>query len=154
MEIGTGCGVGAAWLVSGRHPDASLVTVENDRDLATAAAELFRDEANVEVVEGDWHDVLPPQAPFDLVFFDGGPWKQDVEREAPRAVELLADGGLVVVDDLGPRERWPGPDPVRDFFFGHPALAAAELLPTPDTVVLLAARRAVSSSASTITDRP
>ena len=36
-EIGTGFGVGAAWLLAGMDPTASLVTVEVDAERAKAA---------------------------------------------------------------------------------------------------------------------
>src|SRR5205823_12372339 len=86
-ESGTGTGYGAAWLASGMAADAGLVTVEPNPDLAAAAAELFADDPRVTVVHGDARDVLPPLAPFDLLFLDGGPWKQEPEE---RLLELIA----------------------------------------------------------------
>ena len=41
-EIGTGAGVGAAWLVSALPPHVPFVTVELDTELATAAAGCSR----------------------------------------------------------------------------------------------------------------
>src|SRR4029450_12778108 len=40
-EIGTGTGVGAAWVVSGMGPGASFVTVEVEDDRAAVCARLF-----------------------------------------------------------------------------------------------------------------
>ena len=68
-EIGTGCGVGSAWSVDALGPEASFVTVELDDDRAAAASRLFADHPNVRVLHGDWHELLPPEAPFDLLFF-------------------------------------------------------------------------------------
>ena len=42
-EIGTGCGVGSAWVADALGPEASLVTVELDDDRAAAVARLFAD---------------------------------------------------------------------------------------------------------------
>ncbi|GIG58306.1 transferase [Longispora fulva] len=42
-ETGTGCGVGLAWLASGAHPDARLVSVERDPFRAALAAAVFAD---------------------------------------------------------------------------------------------------------------
>ena len=39
---------------------------------------------------------------------------------------MLTPGGVAVLDDLTPGP--PGPDPVREFWLGHPDLAATELL--------------------------
>ena len=104
-EIGTGCGVGSAWIADALGPEASLVTVELDDDRAAAAGRLFADNPNVRVLHGDWHELLPPEAPFDLLFFDGGYWKKgDVPAESEQVLRIMAPGGIVVIDDLTPGE--------------------------------------------------
>jgi predicted O-methyltransferase YrrM len=146
-EIGTGCGVGAAWIASVLEPGASLVTVETDEGQAGAVDRLFSELPNVRVLQGDWHELLPPEGPFDLLFFDGGHWKSgDVAAESEQALELVAPGGAVLIDDLTPEGLWPAdwegtPDPVREFWLRDPRLAAAELLTTPQTAAILAVRR-------------
>jgi predicted O-methyltransferase YrrM len=139
-EIGTGCGVGAAWIASGMGGGASLVTVESDPKLAAASARLLEDAAGVEVVQDDWLAVLPARAPFDLVFLDGGASKPRVHEVGPRVVELLAPGGSVVLDDLTAGRAIEG-DPVREFWLLHPDLAAVEILTTPAAAAILATRR-------------
>ena len=67
-EIGTGTGVGAAWIVSALPPQTPFFTTELDR--ARGRRELFAADENVHVLEGDWRELLPPEAPFDLVFYD------------------------------------------------------------------------------------
>ena len=90
------------------------------------------------VLSGDWRELLPPQAPFDLLFFDAA--KQLRPREdGALAVGLLAPGGIALLDDLTPGR--PGLDPVRDFWLEHPELAATELLATPTSAAILAVRR-------------
>ena len=145
-EIGTGTGVGAAWVASAMSPEASLVTVERDDDRAAAAERLFADHANVRVLHGDWHELLPPEAPFDLLFFDGGHWKKgDVRGESDQAVGLVARGGIVVIDDLTPRdlmpEKWAEADPVRYYWLASDGLSSTEILTTPETAAILAVRR-------------
>ena len=73
------------------------------------------------VLRGDWHELLPREAPFDLLFYDGG-GKQRPDLDGEQVVGLLAPGGTVVLDDLTPGR--PGPDAVREFWLGHPDLAA------------------------------
>ncbi|MGH3104008.1 MAG: O-methyltransferase [Gaiellaceae bacterium] len=136
-EIGTGCGVGAAWIVSALPPEVPFVTVELDHERARAAAELLSDDRNVRVLEGDWHELMPAEAPFDLLFYDGG-GKQEPGRDGEQALGLLAPGGTIVLDDLTPGR--PGPDAVRAFWLGHPALAAVELMTTPATAAIVATR--------------
>jgi predicted O-methyltransferase YrrM len=122
-EIGTGAGVGTAWLASALPPGAALWTAEPDTELADAAASLFADDPDVHVLAGPWREVLPGHAPFDVVFYDGGR-KQFPEEEGEAVVELLTPGGTIVLDDF--RERRPH-DPVKAFWLGHPRLVGAEL---------------------------
>jgi predicted O-methyltransferase YrrM len=135
-ELGTGTGVGAAWIVSALDPSAEFVSAEVDPERAAAAARLFREDANVRVLEGDWHDVIPPEAPFDLVFLDAGKTRPDLDGE--QVVALLAPRGLVVMDDL--RLARPRIDAVREFWLGHPRLAATELAVSDEESVILAVR--------------
>jgi predicted O-methyltransferase YrrM len=136
-EIGSGTGVGAAWIVSALPPHVPFWTTELDPERAAAVAGLFADDPNVRVLAGDWRETLPPEAPFDLVFFDAA--KQLRPRADGELVTgLLAPGGIVVLDDLTPGRA---DDPVRDFWLGRPELAAAELLTGPGAAAILAVRR-------------
>jgi predicted O-methyltransferase YrrM len=145
-EIGTGCGVGSAWIVDALGPEASLFTAELDDDRAAAASRLFADFRNVRVLHGDWHELLPPEGPFDLLFFDGGYWKKgDVPAESGQALDLVAPGGIVVIDDLTPRnlmpEEWAGGDPVRDYWLDAERVVSTELMTTPESAAILAVKR-------------
>jgi predicted O-methyltransferase YrrM len=130
-ETGTAFGEGAAAIAA---TAASLVTVEQDPERAEIARGRLAGLENVELFVGDWRDVLPARAPFDFLFFDAGRFD-----EAPDAVALVEPGGLLLKDDLTP--DWPGPDPVRELLFGHPELVAVEILTTPNTAAVVAARR-------------
>ena len=149
-EIGTGTGVGSAWIASAIGPESTLVTVELDEDRAAAADRLFADEENVRVLHGDWHELLPSEAPFDLLFFDGGGWKRpwegdDTRGESDQALELVASGGVVVIDDLTPRSlmpaEWAAADLVRDYWLDAERFVATEILTTPNTAAIVSVRR-------------
>jgi predicted O-methyltransferase YrrM len=135
-ETGTGVGYGAAWIVSALDPSVPFFTAELDEARAAAAADLFREDENVHVLAGDWHDVLPEHAPFDLLFHDGSKRRPDLDGEA--TLGLLAPRGLIVMDDLTPGHA--GPDPVREFWLNHPDLAATELQVSAREAVILAVR--------------
>ena len=137
-EIGTGCGVGAAWIVSALRPDVPVLTVELDSARAAAARELFAADPAVRVVEGDWRVVMPAEAPFDLLFYDGG-GKQRPDRNGEDVLALLAPGGTLVMDDLTPGRAAAG-DPVRSFWLAHPDLAAVELILSPQMAAIVAVR--------------
>jgi predicted O-methyltransferase YrrM len=145
-EIGTGCGVGSAWMIDGLKKDSTLITVESDPSLVTAVQSLFRDALDVVVAEGDWKKVLPGRGPFDLLFADGGGWKRDIEGEAPLLVALVKPGGLILMDDMTPEHLWPQEwrehgDPVRNFFYEHSGVHVAEILTTETTAALIVAVR-------------
>ena len=119
-EIGTGCGVGAAWILSALDPAVAFFTVELDEGRAAAAAELLTDDPAATVLHGDWQEALAAEAPLDLLFADGGRAKYHEE-----IVGLLAPGGILVLDDLTPGDV--DPDPVRELWLAHPCLVAVEL---------------------------
>jgi predicted O-methyltransferase YrrM len=123
-EIGTGTAVGSAWILSALDPDVAFVTVELDEDRARDAAELLAEDAAARVLHGDWRELLPAEAPFDLLFADGGRAKARAE-----IVGLLAPGGILVLDDLTP--GYVDPDPVRELWLGHRRLVAVELQVSP-----------------------
>jgi predicted O-methyltransferase YrrM len=129
-EIGTGCGVGSAWILSALDPEVAFVTVELDGQRAAAAAELLAGDENATVLPGDWREVLPGEAPFDLLFADGGRAKYHED-----VVGLLAPGGTLFLDDLTPGRR--GSDSVRELWLSHPRLLAAEVQVSPREAVIV-----------------
>ncbi len=143
LEIGTGGGVGLAWLVEGvgGRTDVDLVTVDNDAELSAAVACLPWPSHVTFHVE-DALQVVPELGAFDLVFADAiaGKWfGLDV------AIDATASGGLFVVDDMTP-SRWASAEheaktgEVRRNLMSDRRLIATEL--TVGTGVILATRRA------------
>jgi len=128
-ELGTGVGIGAAWMASAMPADCELITVEIDEQRAAAAREVLAGDRRVEVVTGDSLKVLSGRAPFDLVFADGGGG-----QDKAALVELLRVGGRLVVDDVTPQELLPpgdpfrADDPKRNAFFDDPRLVSAEVV--------------------------
>lgn len=134
-EAGTAFGQGAEAMA---RTATSVVTVELDPERAAIAAERLGPYTNVELLVGDWRELLPPRGPFGLVFLDGGGFKHAPEESSDLVFHLLERGGLLVVDDLTPgRTEF---DRVRGWAHGHSGLRAAEILTTPATAALLVAR--------------
>jgi predicted O-methyltransferase YrrM len=145
-EIGTGVGVGSAWMASAMPQDCALITVEIDESLAAHAARLLASDGRVSVLAGDASELMPPCAPFDLLFADGG--QPDPGRYSA-LVGLLRVGGQIVMDDVTPLAARPAGSPPhtadvkRDFFFGEPRLAATEIvLPDLHNSLLIGTRLA------------
>jgi predicted O-methyltransferase YrrM len=142
-EFGTGCGVGTAWLRSGvRGEDTRILTAELDPTLAEAAAEIFENDDQVEVLAADWATMLD-RGPFSLLFLDSG--KPSASRP-DKVVELMDEGGIVVLDDFTPCQSWPPifdgrVDTLREEWLSDDRFAAVEVLVAPDASALIATKR-------------
>ena len=98
LELGTGCGVGLAWITHGLEgrADVEVVTIESAPE-AIAVARSGDWPSFVSIVEGDAVTVLPTVGEFDLVFADaeGGKWERlDLTLAAVRL------HGVLIVDDM------------------------------------------------------
>jgi predicted O-methyltransferase YrrM len=141
-EFGTGCGVGTAWLRSGVRGDARIVTAELDAKLATAAAEIFVDDPQVDVLAADWSTLLD-QGPFSLLFLDSG---QPTEVGVDAIADLVEPGGIVVLDDFTPCEQWPPiaygrVDTLRERWLTDERFTTVEVMVASDASTLIATRR-------------
>jgi predicted O-methyltransferase YrrM len=132
-EIGASYGDGAKAIAAALPAGASFVTVEIDAERVAQARETLAD-TEVEGLEGDWHELVPQRAPFDLVFADGG---QDYDQVA----DLLAPGGILVKDGLTPG-RPVASDAPRRALLEDPRLEATEVRVRDDMAVIVAVRRA------------
>lgn len=140
-ELGTGCGVGAAWLHTGAPATARIVTVEHDHDLAEDVRQLFADIARIEVREGDWSS-LSDLAPFSMLFVDVKEVKENVDLVA----DLLEPGGIVVLDEFEPSSVWPPivdgvVDSVREQWLTDERFTAVEMLIDADASLVIAVRK-------------
>jgi len=141
-EFGTGCGVGTAWLRSGVRGDARIVTAELDARLATAAAEIFVDDPQVDVLAADWSTLLD-RGPFSLLFLDSG---QPTEVGVDAIADLVEPGGIVVLDDFTPCEQWPPVtygrvDTLRERWLTDERFTTVEVMVASDASTLIATRR-------------
>jgi predicted O-methyltransferase YrrM len=136
-EIGTGAGVGAAWIVSALPPETPFFSAEVVPELAGAVATVFVEDPNVTVLSGSWRDVLPREAPFDLLFVDADSAKDDVEA----MVGLLVPGGTAMLDDVWRDPAAAAGGDRREAWLHHPRLATIELWVTPVRRALVSVRR-------------
>ncbi|TDU82405.1 putative O-methyltransferase YrrM [Kribbella voronezhensis] len=141
-EVGTGCGVGSAWLRSGATDDTLIVTAESDPQLAKVVAELFAEDGRIEVLSADW-SALIERGPFSLLFVDAREAKLSARDVIAEAVE---PGGFVVLDDFTPSMVWPPMyegrvDTLRQEWLMDKRFTTVEVMVAPDAAVLLATRR-------------
>lgn len=102
LELGTGAGVGLAWIVDGLsgRTDVEVVSVELDPAVGAAAASLDW-PACVSLEVGDGLDFITEPAAWDLIFADaqGGKWEGLADT-----IRSLRPGGVLLVDDMTPAE--------------------------------------------------
>lgn len=106
LELGTGCGLGAAWLLSGMDAQSHLVSVDTDEGPQGIARDVLGADARVTFVLEDGGAVLErtEAGSYDLIFADAWPGKFSHLDEALAA---LKPGGIYLVDDLLPQPNWP-----------------------------------------------
>ena len=98
LELGTGFGVGLAWIQTGlgSRTDVEVVSMERDAERVASLAEVDF-PAWVSIVEGDIEASLPALGQFDLIFADAeaGKW-----TGLELTIAALAPLGLLFVDDM------------------------------------------------------
>jgi predicted O-methyltransferase YrrM len=141
LELGTGIGLGAAWLLDGMDARARLTSVDI-QEAGGIARRCLGHDARLELVTLDAADFLAGLGArrFDLIFADAPPGKfVDLDR----ALDALAPGGLYVADDMSAELHGPERAPQLERL--SEALAArGDLLLTGlpwGTGLLVAARR-------------
>ena len=106
LELGTGTGLGTAWLLDGMTDAAKLTTVDVSASCSAVAARYLGADPRLIIVVRDATEWLSHEAdgPYDLIFADSLPGKFE-GFEAAWA--LLPPGGLYVIDDMRPQPNWP-----------------------------------------------
>jgi predicted O-methyltransferase YrrM len=106
LEIGTGTGIGTAWLLSGMDATARLDTVDTDRAVVDVARRHLGQDARVAFRLEDGAAFLTRADPdtYDLVYADAWPGKF---THLDAALACLRQGGIYVIDDLLPQANWP-----------------------------------------------
>lgn len=103
LEIGTYIGNTALHLARMVGRDGHVTTLERGREFAQIARENIRRSelaAQINLIEGDAGAILNtlPDGAFDFIFVDGS--KQDYLSYVLKCGRLLADRGVIVVDDV------------------------------------------------------
>lgn len=119
LELGTGTGCAAAWLLHGIDAESRLTSVDTDAAVQQVARDVLGGDARLELICGDALAYLAGQQEesFDLVFADAIAGKYEGLELSLRVVKR---GGFFVVDDLLAQADWPEGHAVR-----AAALAAA-----------------------------
>lgn len=106
LELGTGTGVGAAWLLAGMDSDSHLDSVDTDETVQEIARRHLGHDARVTFHIADGAVFLESSRlqQFDFIYADAWPGKFSYLE---LALSLLRVGGIYLVDDLLPQPHWP-----------------------------------------------
>jgi predicted O-methyltransferase YrrM len=106
LELGTGTGVGTAWVLDGMDADSRLISVDSDPQAQAVAARHLGGDPRVTFHLGDGGAFLEQagESRFDLIYADAWPGKF---THLDIALSLLRVGGIYFIDDLLPQPNWP-----------------------------------------------
>lgn len=97
LEIGTGTGIGTAWLLAGMDQESSLISVENDKKFIDVAQRFLSADPRVTFRSedaGNLIEALPPRS-FDLIFADTWAGKYTHLNEASNCSSRAASTSLM-----------------------------------------------------------
>ena len=112
VEVGTGTGVSALWMLSGAK-EATLATIDSETEHQAAARIAFADAqiaANrTRIISGRAEEVMSnmADAAYDLVFLDAG--TDSLNLQIQEASRLLRPGGALAIAHGLWRDRVPDP---------------------------------------------
>ena len=106
LELGTGTGLGTAWLLDGMDQCARLDSVDSDPNVLEIARRHLGGDPRLRLHHADGVAFLAEAStgPYDLIFADAWPGKFSL---LDLALAHLRTGGIYVIDDLLPQPNWP-----------------------------------------------
>jgi predicted O-methyltransferase YrrM len=105
LELGTGTGVGTAWLLAGMDSRSRLISIDSDSPVQAVAKRNLGQDTRVTFQLGDGAAFLETTTEkFDLIYADAWPGKF---THLDRTLSLLNNGGIYFIDDLLPQANWP-----------------------------------------------
>ena len=108
LELGTGTGLSACWILDGMDAASTLLTVDSNAELMAIAKKHLAHNLRIEFVLEDGAETVRRLAErgqkFDYIFADTWPGKfYDLDL----ALSLLDEHGVYLIDDLLPQPNWP-----------------------------------------------
>jgi predicted O-methyltransferase YrrM len=106
LELGTGTGMSACWMLDGMDASARLITVDNDEKPLSVARAYLGNDPRLTIHCDQGENIINQLAPasVDLIFADSWPGKYNHLAET---LALLKPGGTYVIDDMLPQPNWP-----------------------------------------------
>ena len=106
LELGTGTGLSAAWILDGMDANSTLDSVDTDPAVVAIARRHLGYDQRLKLHVQDGAQFLANCAAtfYDYIFADAWPGKySDLEL----ALGSLKIGGVYIIDDMLPQSNWP-----------------------------------------------
>ena len=106
LELGTGTGLSASWILDGMDFESSLISIDNDPVFLEIAERFLGDDKRLNLITtdgGKWVEDNKQQK-FDYIFADTWPGKYLLLDEV---LSMLNKGALYIIDDMLPQPNWP-----------------------------------------------
>ncbi|HKV42971.1 MAG TPA: class I SAM-dependent methyltransferase, partial [Blastocatellia bacterium] len=106
LELGTGTGLGTAWILAGMDQSSHLLTVDNDEQVVSIARKYLGSDSRAVFNIADGAQFLESISDrrFDFIFADTWAGKYD---HLESALRLLSPGAFYIIDDMSPVDSWP-----------------------------------------------
>ena len=105
LELGTGTGLSAAWILDGMDKDSTLTSIDNDPKFLEIAQSFLGSDKRLQLIctdGGEWVNTNADQK-YDYIFADTWHGKYLLLDEV---IAMLTKGGLYIVDDMLPQPNW------------------------------------------------
>jgi len=106
LELGTGTGLGAAWLLQGMDDSSTLVSIETNQEYQDVARRHLGHDIRLKLIVDDALRFIEAHEgnSYDLIYADAMPGKYIGFEHSLR---LLRRGGILILDDILPQPNWP-----------------------------------------------
>ncbi len=106
LELGTGTGLSAAWILDGMDELSTMVSVDNDQQFLDIAKKHLGEDVRLQLILSDGGNWLETNAgeKFDFIFADTWHGKYLLLEET---LSMLNKGGWYIIDDMLPQPNWP-----------------------------------------------
>ncbi|MCW9706723.1 O-methyltransferase [Fodinibius salsisoli] len=106
LELGTGTGLSASWILNGMDDDSQLTSIDKNPELVKIAQKHLGDDERISILCEDaamWLENYTGES-FDIIFADAWPGKYS---QIDITLGLLHTGGFYIIDDMLPQPNWP-----------------------------------------------
>jgi predicted O-methyltransferase YrrM len=106
LELGTGTGLSASWILDGMDNESTLTSIENDPLVYNIALSHLNHDPrlNLVLIDGSRWIEENRDLKFDYIFADTWHGKYLLLNEV---LTMLNRGGFYIIDDMLPQTNWP-----------------------------------------------